>query len=138
MSGVVYQSLTREEIAYLVVVHVWGDTVATVTDPINPMWYDTIDRRDGVKRGPSAATLADRVLSDYGLGRTISEMWRHGYTPAISLDAGRNNVNRFIFHNYTTTDEASFRITLGPGNQPRLARASAIAALRAIDPGAPP
>ena len=138
MSGVVYQSLTREEIAYLVVVHVWGDTVATVTDPINPMWYDTIDRRDGVKRGPSAATLADRVLSDYGLGRTISEMFRHGYTPSISLDAGRNNVDRFIFHNYTSGDDKRFRITLGPGGAPRLARAAAIAALRAIDPGAPP
>lgn len=139
MAAVVYQSLTRAEIAYLVAVHIWEDTVTSMPGLVgNDAWLDTIDRRDGVKRGPSENTLADRVLSDYGMGRTIAEMWRHGFVPSVTLDAGRSNVDRWLFHNYTAGTEFGFRITLGAGNKPRLARACQVAALRAIDPGAPP
>lgn len=139
MAAVVYQSLTRAEIAHLVVLHVWGDTVVAMPGAIgNTNWLDIIDRRDGVKRGPSEETLGDRVLSDYGMGRTISEMWRHGFVPSITLDAGRNNVDRWLWHNYTAGTEFGFRITLNGGGKPRLARACAVAALYAIDPGAPP
>lgn len=139
MAAVVYQSLTREEIAYLVAVHVWEDTVVSMPGLLgNPAWWHMTDRRTGIRRGPGPETLADKVLADYGMGRTISEMWRHGFVPSISLDAGRNNVDRFLFHNYTAGTEFGFRITLNGGGQPRLARACQVAALYAIDPGAPP
>ena len=137
MSGVVYQSLTRKEIASLVILHVWGDSVVEVTGPDGVAYYQT-DGLYGRDIGWRDSSFENLVFSDAGMGFTIAAMWGHGWVPSITLDAGRNNVDRWLWHNYTADTEFGFRITLGPGNQPRLARACAIAALYALDPGAPP
>ena len=137
MSGIVYQSLTRKEIAYLVIVNVWGDTVTEVTGVGGVAYYET-DGLLGYTVGRADAGFESLVFSDEGMGRTIAAMWSLGWVPSIDLDAGRNNVDRWHWHHYGNNVDAAFRITLRTNSRPRLARACAIASLYAIDPGAPP
>ena len=93
MSGVVYQSLTRKEIAHLVILHVWGDSVVETTGPDGVAYYTT-DGLYGRDIGWRDSSFENLVFSDAGMGRTVLAMWGHGWVPSITLDAGRNNVDR--------------------------------------------